>query len=933
MPITDFHAKYYANVLFHSASGSRLEQLTGTLSDAQVDLNPHQIEAALFALRSPFSKGVIMGDEVGLGKTIEALIVMAQKWAEERRKILIIVPANLKIQWQNELKEKFYLPSVILDRDSYKAFIKAGIKNPFAQDEQAIICSYNFAYENAGQMGEVEWDLVVMDEAHKVRNAYKPDNIIGRTILETLDNREKLLLTATPLHNSLLELYGLSRFIDNYVFGDLDSFKMQFSFLRDEKSHAFDDLVARVRQFCIRTLRRQVAEYIKYTERKLITQEFEPTAKEQEFYDKFSAYLQRDKLWAIPNSGRPLISMVLWKLLASSSFAIAGTLEKLLLRLETMYERGEIVRQVKFKRLDDGVAIDTEEEMPTVKTRKLTASEMTSLKTEIEELRGYFGLARSITQNAKGDALLIALDKGFEKLRTLRAPQKTVIFTESRRTQEYIARILSESKYKNKYVLYYGGLPPKKQEEIKAAFTGTAQILIATESAAEGLNLQFCPMIINYDLPFNPQRIEQRIGRCHRYGQKHDVVVINFLNKNNVADQRVYELLCDKFQLFEGVFGASDGVLGNIDTLDFEKRVIEIYQTCRTAAEIERSFKELRDSLTPEIDSRIDDIRKKLLENFDDVVAERLKVNAASSREYLTKYDTILWELTRHVLRGKAEFDDESRVFTVTKNPYYDSRHGYKRYGGQYIFQKDAPLDVRYRPKCSLAQTIIFDALNDYTGRSGEVCFDLSGYAGKVSSLIPFIGKSGFMRLSLMEIQYLKRRERRLIFAGFCEDGKALTGDQMRRMFDLSGETAGGYSFELPQEAAARLDRIMQTEQSAVVNTLSMQDSEFFDEELTKLDKWAKDVKQSMEKTIKDMDGEITELRKQARKSARLEDRLAVEKQIKELESKRNQQRFDLYAEQDKIDKNKETLIAETQAKLKQNVRIDTVFTIKWRIV
>jgi len=602
--LTPYHEKYYALTLSKSASSNNIEKLAGTLSDAQVDINPHQIEAALFAFRSPFSKGVVLGDEVGLGKTIEACIVIAQKWAELKRRILIIVPANLKTQWQIELDEKFYLPSVILDSESYKAFVKSGVKNPLEQDA-VVIMSYNFAYDNAAALKNIAWDLVVMDEAHKVRNAYKPDNIIGRTLLDALRDRQKLLLTATPLHNSVLELYGLSRFIDDYIFGDLESFKMQFSFLRDEEKRAFDDLTERVRTFCIRTLRRQVTEYIQYTERRLITQEFYPSPKEQEFYDLFSAYLQRDELWALPNSGRPLVSMVLWKLLASSSFAIAGTLEKLLVRLETMYEAGETVRNVKVRALDDGMAIDNEEAEPMVKRKKLTEKEVLSLKAEIDELRRYYGIAASINQNAKGDALIIALEKGFEKLKELKAPQKAVIFTESRRTQDYISRILVESKYKNKFVLYFGGMPPKKQEEVKAAFLNKAQIMIATESAAEGLNLQFCPMVINYDLPFNPQRIEQRIGRCHRYGQKNDVVVINFLNKNNIADQRVYELLCDKFQLFEGVFGASDGVLGDIDALDFEKRVVEIYQTCRTAAEIERSFAELRASLSPQIDERI----------------------------------------------------------------------------------------------------------------------------------------------------------------------------------------------------------------------------------------------------------------------------------------------------------------------------------------
>src|SRR5205823_3541119 len=187
--------------------------------------------------------------------------------------------------------------------------------------------------------------------------------------------------------------------------------------------------------------------------------------------------------------------------------------------------------------------------------------------------------------------------------------QKALIFTESRRTQEYLYRILEETEFGGKIVLFNGTNTDQKSREIydrwlkqnagtdrvsgsptadKRAgiveyFRDQASIMIATEAAAEGINLQFCNLVVNYDLPWNPQRIEQRIGRCHRYGQKFDVVVVNFLNKKNAADQRVYQLLDQKFRLFNGVFGASDEVLGTIESgVDFEKRIVSIYQKCRT---------------------------------------------------------------------------------------------------------------------------------------------------------------------------------------------------------------------------------------------------------------------------------------------------------------------------------------------------------------
>ena len=284
MQLTDFHAKYMGLVLSKSTWGSGYEKLAATLADARVDLNPHQVEAALFAFHSPFMKGAILADEVGLGKTIEAGLVIAQMWAEQKRRILVVVPASLRAQWRQELIEKFYLPAVILDSDAFRDCEKAGMPNPFEQ-EAVVITSYHFAHARAAYIRAVTWDMAVIDEAHRLRNVYKSDNIMATALHEALGDCFKLLLTATPLQNSLLELYGLVGFIDDHIFGDLDSFKAQFSFLRGDHTHEYDDLSERLHTLCIRTLRRQVTEYIRYTERLPLTQEFIPTAGEQEFYE------------------------------------------------------------------------------------------------------------------------------------------------------------------------------------------------------------------------------------------------------------------------------------------------------------------------------------------------------------------------------------------------------------------------------------------------------------------------------------------------------------------------------------------------------------------------------------------------------------------------------------------------------------------------
>src|SRR5204863_2218978 len=192
-------------------------------------------------------------------------------------------------------------------------------------------------------------------------------------------------------------------------------------------------------------------------------------------------------------------------------------------------------------------------------------------------------------------------------------------------------------------------------------FREEGRIMIATEAGAEGINLQFCSLVVNYDLPWNPQRIEQRIGRCHRYGQQHDVVVVNFLNRQNEADRRVFELLSEKFQLFEGVFGASDEVLGAIESgVDFEKRINDIYQRCRKHDEIKSAFDQLQMELSFEINEAITRTRQQLLENFDDEVREKLRERADKSERALNKFERLLMQLTRHESNGCAELVDDS---------------------------------------------------------------------------------------------------------------------------------------------------------------------------------------------------------------------------------------------------------------------------------
>jgi superfamily II DNA or RNA helicase len=651
MKLTNYHAKYFAYDLTRRASGG-LDRLSMSLFDATVDLNPHQIEAALFALHSPLSKGVILADEVGLGKTIEAGIVLCQYWAERKRRLLILCPASIRKQWAMELEEKFNLPAIVVDAKTYRN-AKAVGRSPL-EEKAALILSFNYANSIKTEIRAIAWDIVVIDEAHKLRNAYRPNNKIGQGVRWATEDCRKLLLTATPLQNSLLELYGLSTLIDDHIFGDPNAFRASYASAGSD----FIELRQRLAGFCKRTLRNQVGEYIRYTERRPITRPFTPTDDEHQLYEAVSSFLQRPNSYALPQSQRHLTTLILRKLLASSSLAIAATLETLKARLEVLRdeqvqsdpeftERLVEAEDVEDELLDEILGEDDDDPAPETPSH----INRDQLRDEIDALDRLARWAQRIGIDTKTRTLVKALDLGFERMAATGAERKALIFTESRRTQGYLKTYLEANGYMRQVVLFNGtnngpeataiyedwavknkaagratgSRPIDIRTAIIERFRDDATIMIATEAAAEGVNLQFCSLVVNYDLPWNPQRIEQRIGRCHRYGQKHDVVVINFLNERNEADRRVLELLTEKFSLFNGVFGASDEVLGTIESgVDFEQRILAIYQGCRTSDQIEAAFRSLQEEMDERIRSRMNDTRKILLEHFDEDVHQRL---------------------------------------------------------------------------------------------------------------------------------------------------------------------------------------------------------------------------------------------------------------------------------------------------------------------
>jgi ERCC4-related helicase len=958
MALTPYHAKYFAYELTRRYSSDSLQKLAASLSDAQVDLNPHQVEAALFAFRSPLSKGALLADEVGLGKTIEAGIVISQKCAERKRRILIIVPSSLRKQWNQELVDKFFLPSIILETKSFNQEIKNNNLNPFQQKE-IVICSYHFARAKDLYIKQIDWDLIVIDEAHHLRNVYKNTNKIANSIKVAVANYPKLLLTATPLQNTLMELYGLVSIIDDFTFGDLTSFKSRFARLTNNDN--FDDLKERLKPICKRTLRRQVLEYVKYTNRIPITQEFYPSENEQNLYDLVSEYLQRQNLYALPASQRQLMTLILRKLLASSTYAISGTLEALGKKLDAIVINQEAAPILESAITEDFETFDeikdewTEDDGEAAEeTKTYTPEEIRAIKEESNSLKEFYSLAESIKKNSKGEVLMTALKAGFTEAERRGGSKKAVIFTESTRTQKYLENILESTDYRGKIVLFNGSntdhrsqelykqwiekhqgtdrITGSKSADMRAAiveyFRDEAVIMIATEAGAEGINLQFCSLVVNYDLPWNPQRIEQRIGRCHRYGQRHDVVVVNFLNKKNAADQRVYQLLSEKFKLFEGVFGASDEVLGNIESgVDFEKRIAQIYQQCRTEEEIQSAFDALQKEMEPQIDETMSLARQRLLENFDEEVHEKLRINLQESREYLSKYENWLWQVTKYYLEPYADFSEEGYSFMLRENPFSSE----PIHPGPYRIGKNIEDANIYRVGHPLAQRII-DKCKSIATDSQEVIFNYANTPKRISILEPLVGKAGWLRTVNLTINSFESEDH-ILFCGITEDNTKLDTEQCQRLFSLAATVTPLLDKEGLGVVEKQMEDIALQQKTQILQINAERNGGFFDAEMEKLDKWADDVKSSIEIELKELDREIKTRKTEAKKILNLEEKVKAQRQIKEMEKKRNELRQNLYQAQDEVDVRKENLINEIEARMKQKIETDELFTIKWKVV
>lgn len=628
--------------------------------ESHIDPNPHQINAFCTAIDAMKTGGMVLADEVGLGKTIEAGLVLRYMLESGAKKVLIALPASLRKQWELELDEKFDLNSAILDRLTVEHDAEDWHKRlDDRQKVQIVITSYDYSSKLMKRFPDVKWDFLIIDEAHNLRNLNGTKR--AKRLYSLSKGIPKLLLTATPLQNSLMDLYGLISFIDPRIFGSEQAFRQRYI-----KNEDYDHLKHELEPVLYRTLRKDVADYMHFVKRICRTVDFQLSHDEIELYERVNLFLKRDVLYSIPTSNRALIILVIRKLMASSSFALIETFEVLKKRLEKLYEGTKSADAQEGFDLFWSFVEDEIDESDFEETEdKDTATQKAYIQAELDEVNAIIDVSKRIKTNSKVTALKQALEIGFSYQRDHSIAQKAVVFTESKRTQKYIAEELRKSGYSEEDILLFnGGFDDAMSKEIYQAwqaknfgnanygrsveykhaivdyFRENAKMLICTDAGSEGLNLQFCNTVINYDLPWNPMKIEQRIGRCHRYGQQNDVVAINLLNTQNEADKRVYEILSKKFELFEGMFGASDIALGALESgTSFEKMVLDIYQKCNTTAEFRKEFNKLDRKLNAKRDKKARQLRSILITESSGAKKKALEGTKKDIDRYLRQVD------------------------------------------------------------------------------------------------------------------------------------------------------------------------------------------------------------------------------------------------------------------------------------------------------
>ena len=865
MPATPFHAYYMARRL---ESLQNDDKLIPAFASSDINVYPYQIGAALFATRSPYTKGVVLMDESGLGKSTEAMLVACQKWYEGRTRIIIIVPnSDLLVQWQRMMDEKYSVPYAVIA--SNEELAAAG--NTF-DCGQIVLTTYDYAVMRAADIERIRWDLAVFEEASLLSSVYKDDNKEARTLKRITEGSFKLLLTGTPIEKNILDLYGLMYFIDETVLPSEQEYMSRYF----RKPERYPELAGLVSKYCFRTLRSQAKRYVKLPDRIVMTCEFEQSTEEQRLYDLLQAYIEKPEKYAFPEMGQYDLALMLFDHAASSTAAITKAIRGIIDRLRKLPEAADEL--TKFEEMLDAAA-------------------------EIKEDTKYTILAGE-------------LENIFKVLKRSGAKRKAVIFTGSRETQGYLYNKLKEGY--NTYI--YNG---SKDYRVIEGFKADGEILITTDRGARALNLEDASFVVNYDLLYNTMKMEQRIDRCHRLNQQNDVIVLNLLNKSNMADVRKLELVNKRMLVADGVFGQTDAILGGFtDNIRKSIRTIKL----RTKAQIESDYENTLRTYEKENRRAVESAESILFTTFTTELAKSIKITPQYAEERVRRVNDELWELVKCFFE---EYNSDSRDchFLINEEKRTVSATGYIELPYLFYYWNNGR-SVRYKALKEFKKITLLSPLARGILSNTE-CADrgVITVAADVENC-----EIGFYTVKI----YAGRRETGQIYNllyGRTESGKQFSDKECSRILDLpvleyseSGKRTvawlkNGTSY-------CELDNLVPTEeliQKSIADNSSVQT-----EEIDRIKRVAANAKSALEHTADDLQSELNSLIKQTEDmtSNRLE-RLKLERRIGETKNKLLKARESIYFDAMRIDMDCEEKIKQFLNSEKINAKVQRHFVVE----
>ena len=634
--LTPFQAFYIALKL---NSLNDEDALMPVFSEGNIRVYPYQVAAAVFAMRNPYHKGVILCDEAGMGKSHEAMLIANELWYEGKTKILIAIPnGDLLMQWAEMIEDKYSIPYCIAQNSDIADF------------DGIVLATNDYIVQNMSEFDKVNWDTVIFEEANVLSSVYQDENTFRRTagskqakiLKEFSKDIFKILLTGTPIEKNIMDLYGLIYFIDEDLLPDADTYMKRY--LRRPEN--YPELAEKVSKYCFRTLRSQAKRYAKIPERRHITLEYEGSEDEKKLYNLINLYIEKLDKKAFPKMDKYDLALMLLGTAASSSAAITQSLKNIIKRLE----------------------------------------QMPDAQTECEEFKVMLTAAKRIKADTKIKLLADALEKLFPYMTKNGANKKAVIFTESVETQKCLYDTL-KSKYKT---LVYNGSGSTDYDVLKQ-FKNDGEILISTDIGAKGYNLEEASLVVNYDLLYNTLKMEQRIDRVHRIGQQNDCIVLSFINKGNFADIRKLELVSKRYILTDGVFGVSDSVIGGFAD-DIGKAIKQL--DIRKKAQVEKDYQNILKENEADNKELVESAEDILFTTFTKEMAEKIKITPQYAEEKGKEINGDLWELVKYFFEGynlkyddcKFVIDEDKKTVTATDYKtlphlfYYPTNNGNRAY-------------------------------------------------------------------------------------------------------------------------------------------------------------------------------------------------------------------------------------------------------------